>query len=154
MSLNIEVNGIKSGDVIPNKFTCEGKNLSPEINITGAPAGTESFAIIVEDPDAPVGIFVHWVIYNIGSSISKMREGIEKSAKTGEGFLQGKNDFGRIGYDGPCPPRGHGYHRYFFKLYALRSLLTIQGNVTREGLLKAMEGKIVEQAEFMGRYRR
>ncbi|MGC8562215.1 MAG: YbhB/YbcL family Raf kinase inhibitor-like protein [Thermoplasmata archaeon] len=154
MSLSLEIKGMKRGDLIPSEFTCEGINHSPEIGINGVPSGTRSFALIVEDPDAPAGIFVHWVIYNIEPTVSKMREGIEKTPKTGEGFLQGKNDFGRVGYDGPCPPKGHGYHRYFFRLYAISSLLSIKENATRESLLKAMEGKVIDQAEFVGRYKR
>ena len=154
MSLKVEIKGMKHGDLIPSEFTCEGINHSPEIIITGTPNGTKSFALIVEDPDAPVGLFVHWVIYDIEPAVTKLREGIEKTPKTGEGFLQGKNDFGRVGYDGPCPPKGHGYHRYFFRLFAVSSLLSIRENATRESLLNAMEERIIEQAEFMGRYKR
>lgn len=154
MSLKVEIKGMKHGDLIPSEFTCEGINHSPEIIITGTPNGTKSFALIVEDPDAPVGLFVHWVIYDIEPAVTKLREGIEKTPKTGEGFLQGKNDFGRVGYDGPCPPKGHGYHRYFFRLFAVSFLLSIRENATRESLLNAMEERIIEQAEFMGRYKR
>lgn len=154
MSLNLEIKGMKHGDIIPSEFTCEGINHSPEIIMRGAPSGVKSFALIVEDPDAPVGLFVHWVIYNIDPEVTRLREGIEKTPKTGEGFLQGRNDFGRVGYDGPCPPKGHGYHRYFFRLFAISSLLSIKENATRESLLNAMEGKIIEQSEFMGRYKR
>ncbi len=154
MPLRIKVNGINEGDVIPKDYTCDGKNHSPEIEIAGTPTGTQSLALIVEDPDAPGGTFVHWVMYNIGPNVSRIQEKLERSERTSDGFIQGGNDFGRTGYDGPCPPRGHGFHRYFFKLYALSSSLNIPGTATREKLLKSMEGKILEEAQAMGRYRR
>jgi Raf kinase inhibitor-like YbhB/YbcL family protein len=154
MPLKIEIKGIKDGEVIPTEFTCEGKNYSPEVSFRDVPSGTKSLALIVEDPDAPVGLFVHWVIYNIDPNVSKIRYSVEKVAKTKEGFIQGKNDFGKVGYDGPCPPKGHGFHRYYFKVYALNSVLAVQGNATREVLLNSMEDKILGQTECMGKYRR
>jgi hypothetical protein len=154
MSFSIGIKGIKEGEEIPVNFTCDGENYSPEISTREVPNGTKSLALILEDPDAPVGLFVHWVIYNIGPDVLTIREKVEKVAETKEGFRQGKNDFGRVGYDGPCPPRGHGYHRYFFKMYALNSTLSIHGSATRATLLKAMEGKVLDQVEYMGRYKR
>jgi Raf kinase inhibitor-like YbhB/YbcL family protein len=154
MALNIEVNGIKNGGDIPVDLTCDGRNYSPQIFIKEAPKDAKSLALIVEDPDAPIGLFVHWVIFNINPNVSMLRSNIEKATRTSEGYLQGKNDFGNVGYDGPCPPRGHGFHRYFFKLFALSSSLNVEGVVTRDKLLRAMEGKILAQAESMGKYKR
>ncbi len=154
MTLSIEIKGIKQGETIPVDFTCDGKNYSPQINIKEIPDGSKSLALIVEDPDAPVGLFVHWVIFNIPPDTKTIDENIEKSVKTREGYVQGKNDFGKLGYDGPCPPRGHGFHRYFFKLYALNSVLDFEGVGTREKVIKSMGGKILGQAEAMGRYKR
>lgn len=154
MALSIEIKGIKQGEEIPVELTCDGKNYSPEIKIGGSLSGAKSFTLIVEDPDAPVGLFVHWVLFNISPEITQIKGSMEKSVKTREGFRQGKNDFGKIGYDGPCPPRGHGYHRYYFKLFALSSALDLTEPVTREKVLRAMEGKVLGQAEMMGEYKR
>ncbi|MCW6158376.1 MAG: YbhB/YbcL family Raf kinase inhibitor-like protein [Thermoplasmatales archaeon] len=154
MSLSIEIKGIRQGETIPVDYTCDGKNYSPQINIKETPDGSKSLALIVEDPDAPVGLFVHWVIFNIPPDTKTINENIEKSVKTREGYLQGKNDFGKLGYDGPCPPSGHGFHRYFFKLYALSSVLDFEGVGTREKVIKSMGSKILDQAEAMGRYKR
>ncbi|MGC8644858.1 MAG: YbhB/YbcL family Raf kinase inhibitor-like protein [Thermoplasmata archaeon] len=154
MVLNITVDGIQQGGEIPRKYTCDGENISPRISISGVPVGSKSLALIVEDPDAPVGLFVHWVIYNIPPDMTEIKEGMGRERKSAAGAEQGKNDFGRIGYDGPCPPRGHGFHRYYFRLYALSSMLSLSGTATRADLLKGMEGKVAEMAEVMGRYRR
>ncbi|MCL4333549.1 MAG: YbhB/YbcL family Raf kinase inhibitor-like protein [Candidatus Thermoplasmatota archaeon] len=154
MTFSIEVSGFDNGGEIPAELTCDGKNHSPRILLNDIPKGTKSLALVVEDPDAPVGLFVHWVIFNINSDIPVIRENIEKSQRTSEGFLQGKNDFGRIGYDGPCPPKGHGYHRYFFRMFALGGTVTVDGAVSRDRLLKAIEGKVLSQAEYVGKYKR
>lgn len=154
MGLIVEVKGIAEGAEIPSDLTCDGRNTSPEISIVGASPETKSFALVVEDPDAPVGLFVHWVIYNISGTTNTLNGNIEKTTKTKEGFLQGKNDFNRIGYDGPCPPKGHGYHRYYFRLFALRESPSLEGSVDRERLLKSIEGITIEQATVMGRYKR
>jgi Raf kinase inhibitor-like YbhB/YbcL family protein len=154
MVLSIEVKGIRQGEQIPVEFTCDGNNRSPEVKIENPPSGTRSLALIMEDPDAPVGLFVHWVLINIGPEVTQIKGDMGKSIRTREGFVQGKNDFGKIGYDGPCPPRGHGFHRYYFKLYALSSSLNVTEPVTREKVVKAMEGKVLGQAEVIGRYKR
>lgn len=154
MPLSIEVTGIRQDEEVPREFTCDGTNQSPEMKIRGIPADAKSIVLIMEDPDAPVGLFVHWVLYNIGPGTTVIKSGMEKSINTSEGFVQGKNDFDRIGYDGPCPPKGHGYHRYFFKLYALDSKIEIAEPVTRDKVLKAIDGKILEQTEIMGKYKR
>lgn len=154
MAFSVEVQGIKNGETIPVQYTCEGENYSPQLSVGDPPHGTKSLALIVEDPDAPVGLFVHWVAYNIDPAATMIRGRVEKEPRTKEGFLQGKNDFGRLGYDGPCPPKGHGFHRYFFRMYALNSTLGVEKSMTRERLLREMEGKVLGHAECMGRYQR
>ncbi|MEM4089936.1 MAG: YbhB/YbcL family Raf kinase inhibitor-like protein [Thermoplasmatales archaeon] len=154
MTLVFKVDEIQDGAEIPTKYTCDGENTSPRISIAGIPGGTRSLSILVEDPDAPVGLFVHWVLFNLPPSTTEIKSGMDRSRRMPDGTKQGKNDFGRIGYDGPCPPKGHGYHRYYFKLYALNSTISLSGTPVRQDLLKRMEGKIIETAETMGRYRR
>lgn len=154
MTLSMAINKIGEGQEIPVEYTCEGSNNSPEIKIMEIPSDTKSLALIVEDPDAPVGLFAHWVMFNISPNSRTIHERMEKSEVTEEGFIQGQNDFGNIGYDGPCPPKGHGYHRYFFRLYALKRSPELKGPVGRAELLKSMEGTILEESSVMGRYKR
>ncbi|MEM0312478.1 MAG: YbhB/YbcL family Raf kinase inhibitor-like protein [Thermoplasmatales archaeon] len=154
MSLEFSVDEIKNGDEIPRKYTCDGENLSPGIIISSAPDNAKSFCILVEDPDAPVGLFVHWVVFNIPPSIRELKPGMDRSKRRSDGIEQGKNDFGRIGYDGPCPPKGHGFHRYYFRLYALGAKISISGTASRQDILGEIEGKVIESAEIMGRYKR
>ncbi|MFQ5882748.1 MAG: YbhB/YbcL family Raf kinase inhibitor-like protein [Candidatus Methylomirabilales bacterium] len=115
------------------------------------PAGTQSFALIADDPDAPMGTWVHWVIWNIPASVLNLAENLTKTASLPNGARQGTTDFRRIGYGGPCPPSGT--HRYFFKLYALDTTLNLPASTTKHDLKKAMEGHILAQAELMGKYR-
>jgi hypothetical protein len=142
----------KEGEAIPEKYTCDGKNISPPLKWSFAPAQTRSFALIVDDPDAPAGVWVHWVILNMPPTTSELPESIPKERSLRDGTLQGKNDSREIGYDGPCPPGGT--HRYYFKLYALDAMLKLPAGVTKPEVLKAMEGHIVAQAQLMGRYSR
>lgn len=146
----------KNGEFIPKKYACEGEDINPELVITNVPKNAKSIAIICDDPDAPIGTFVHWVIWNIpvdGDSV-KIPEGLKKLEKLTEGTMQGYNDFGKIGYNGPCPPRGHGVHHYHFKVYALDTLLDLKGKVKKTDLEKAMKGHIIESAEIVGLYER
>jgi Raf kinase inhibitor-like YbhB/YbcL family protein len=138
---------------IPAKHTGEGADASPALKWEGAPSGTKSFALICDDPDAPVGTWVHWVIYNIPPGTTEMPEGVAKS-DTVAGARQGVNDFGKVGYNGPMPPRGHGKHRYFFKLYALKSELDLRPRATKKQLEDAMQGQILAQTELVGTYER
>jgi len=135
-----------NGSNIPKDYTCEGKNISPKLIIENIPKEAKSLAIIMDDPDAPSGVFVHWVVWNLEPS-----KVIEEGTKKGE---QGMTSFGKNGYGGPCPPRGHGNHRYYFKVYALDNNLNLRKNATKEELLKAMEGHILAYGELMGIYRR
>jgi Raf kinase inhibitor-like YbhB/YbcL family protein len=140
------------GQMIPAKYTCDGKNISLPLSWSGAPAEAKSLALIADDPDAPVGIWVHWVMYNLPSSLTELKEKIPAAAKLSDGSLQGTNDFGRTGYGGPCPPGGT--HRYFFKLYALDEVLSLGPGVTKVQLEAAMKGHILAEAQLMGTYHR
>lgn len=135
---------------IPVKFTCDGKDISPPLEWNAPPEGTRSLALICDDPDAPVGTWVHWVVYNLPAETRSLPEGA--SARLPKGALDGKNSWSRIGYGGPCPPGGT--HRYFFKLYALDAVLDLKTGATKDQLIKAMQGHNLGQAETMGVYAR
>lgn len=149
MALQITSTAFAEGDPIPAKHTCDGADVSPPLSWEDVPDATVSFALICDDPDAPVGTWVHWVIYGIPAG---SRE-IPSSALTPGGAKQGINDFKRIGYGGPCPPPGPA-HRYFFKLYALDRGLELDEGATKGDLLAAMEGHILAEAQLMGTYQR
>ncbi len=138
---------------IPVKYTCDGENISPPLTWSGVPEGTKSFALICDDPDAPMGTFVHWVIFNIPADSTGLEEALPGVEKLKSTAIQGKNNFGKIGYLGPCPPKGKP-HRYFFKLYALDTKLDLKTGVDKKTLLKAMKGHILAKGELMGYYSR
>ncbi len=140
------------GEMIPAVYTCDGRDLSPPLQWTGAPPGTRSFALISDDPDAPVGTWVHWVVWNIPSSMNSLEENLPKKDTLPGGIRQGTTDFRRIGYGGPCPPSGT--HRYYFKLYALDTVLELPPTTTKAQLEKVMKGHVLAQVELMGKYRR
>jgi|WetSurMetagenome_2_1015567.scaffolds.fasta_scaffold132741_2 Raf kinase inhibitor-like YbhB/YbcL family protein len=150
--MKIISNSFKENEMIPSKYTCTGENTSPQLEWTGYPENTKSFAIIFDDPDAPAGAWVHWVVYNIPLSINELKEDFPRDKSFENGIKQGITDFGRTGYDGPCPPGGT--HRYYFKLYALDILINKDAGMTKQELLKAMEGHIVAEAQLMGKYKR
>ncbi len=137
---------------IPRRFTCEGQNISPEFAWQDAPKETKSFVFLIHDPDAPrKDGFAHWVLYNIPATVASIEENVPPKRAAMEGLgLQGKNDSGKIGYTGPCPPSGT--HRYFARVYALRQKLDLQPGATYQEVIAAMEGKIIEHAELMGTY--
>lgn len=135
---------------MPVKYTCQGQDISPPLSFSDVPAHTKSLALILVDPDAPSGKFVHWVIYNIPPETAELEENIKKTAKFADGTMQGLNDFGRIGYGGPCPP--FGTHRYYFKLYALDTLLNLKPGVKETDLLKVLFHHNIAEAHFMGKY--
>lgn len=135
------------GGAIPGTFTCDGGDVNPPLVIGPVPAGTRSLALIVDDPDAPVGIWVHWVLWNIPSETREIRE-----SSVPAGASQGRNDWHRTGYGGPCPPSGT--HRYFFKLYALDTPLSLGPTTTKAELERAMQGHILGRGELMGTYRK
>ncbi len=141
----------ENGATIPARYTCEGENLSPELGWEGAPAKTRSFALIVDDPDAPGGTFTHWVLFDIPADLSSLPEGV----RPGEVGVSGRNDFGRVGYGGPCPPPGDGPHRYFFTLYALDvESLGLSEGASRDQVEQALKDHVVGKAQLMGRYER
>jgi Raf kinase inhibitor-like YbhB/YbcL family protein len=138
---------------IPSQFTCEGQDISPELTWRNAPSGVKAFALIVHDPDAPrPGGFTHWVVYDIPARVTHMAQGVPRTEKLTDGGIQGRNDFGRIGYLGPCPPSGT--HRYYFYLYALDTDLKLPPGATKDELDKAMKGHVLEKAELLGKYKK
>lgn len=138
--------------MIPSKYTCDGRDVSPPLEWSGIPGEAKSLALISDDPDAPVGTWVHWVYYDIGPGTHGLPEAVAPDRKPAQGGSQGVNDFRRIGYGGPCPPSGT--HRYFFRLYALDTVLNLEPGVDKKGLVKAMQGHVIARAELMGRYKR
>jgi hypothetical protein len=150
--MEIRSSAFKEGELIPSKYTCDGPDISPPLEWSNVPEGTKAFALISDDPDAPVGTWVHWVIFNIPGHEHKLEENVPKTEVLKNGARQGKNDFGRIGYGGPCPPGGT--HRYYFKLYALKKELDLKPGSTKRELLKAMEGYVLAEAYLMGKYSR
>ncbi len=150
MTLSLTSNAFASGQNIPSKYSCLGREISPNLSWTNFPTGTKSFALIVDDPDAPMGTWVHWVMYNIPAATSSLPEAVPAAGQLSDGSLQGKNSSGNLGYNGPCPPSGT--HRYFFKLYALDATLNLSPGASKDQLLKAMEGHILAQGELMGTF--
>jgi len=153
MSLQISSTAFSAGETMPKKFTCDGPDVSPKLAWTEPPAKTQSFALIMDDPDAPVGIWVHWVLYDLPANARELPEGVTRQEQLPNGARQGRNDFGKIGYGGPCPPPGKP-HRYFFKLYALDGKLDVKAGATKAEVERAMKGHILAQAELIGKYDR
>jgi len=140
------------GEPIPTRYTCSGVDVSPPLSWTLLPENTVSIAIICEDPDAPGGLWTHWVIFNLPGDTAGLEEHIMGREILDNGAVQGMNDFGRVGYGGPCPPGGT--HRYFYKVYALDMELDLTPRSSRAELLEAMEGHILDQGQIMGYYTR
>lgn len=149
----MESAAFKEGAGIPVRFTCEGEDISPGLAWSGTPAATRSFVLIVEDPDAPGGVWTHWVVYNLPAQTKAMDENQPKEAQLPNGGLQGSSSFGRVGYGGPCPPPGPA-HRYFFKLYALDTVLPLEPGAGKQQVIDAMKGHVLGQAQLMGRFKR
>jgi Raf kinase inhibitor-like YbhB/YbcL family protein len=140
------------GQPIPRQYSCNGINISPPLEWSGIPKSAKALAIIAEDPDAPAGTWVHWVIYNLPADTLGMIENLPSTEDLKGGGFQGKNDFEKIGYGGPCPPSGT--HRYFFKIYALDDELALKAGATKADVEKAMTGHILAHAQLMGTYRK
>ncbi|MBI4757914.1 MAG: YbhB/YbcL family Raf kinase inhibitor-like protein [Chloroflexi bacterium] len=140
------------GKPIPRKYTCDGENISPPLQWGDPPQPTRSFALIADDPDAPAGTWVHWVLYNLPAGARALPEAVRSDATLPDGSRHGQNSWRRLGYGGPCPPSGT--HRYFFKLYALDTVLDLAAGASKEQLLQAMKGHILAQTEVMGLYAR
>ncbi len=149
MTFTLTLSAFATGGLIPAKFTCEGANVSPELRWSEAPANTHSYALIVDDPDAPAGTFTHWILFDIPANRASLAEG---EGKIG---MAGKNDFGRASYGGPCPPRGHGPHRYLFTFYALDiASLKLKAGASRREVESTLRGHVLAQAQYLGRYER
>jgi Raf kinase inhibitor-like YbhB/YbcL family protein len=141
------------GAVVPVRFTCDGANVSPPLEWSAAPEGTRAFALVMDDPDAPHRTWVHWTVYDIPAATRELPEHVPASDQAAPAVRQGRNDFGGIGYGGPCPPPG-GAHRYYWRLFALDAPLKLASGATRGQLDRAMAGHVLARAELMGRYRR
>ncbi|MDX1628953.1 MAG: YbhB/YbcL family Raf kinase inhibitor-like protein [Fulvivirga sp.] len=154
MAFNITTTAFEEGKSFPKKHTCEGDDLSPPLRWDGEPKGTVTFALIMEDPDAPGGTFTHWMMYNIPASTHELEEIIPIQKNLGNGAHQGQNDFGNIGYGGPCPPKGDGDHRYYFKIFALSKKLPPESANSREDFYRAIEEHVLDEAQYMGKFSR
>ncbi|HET7209911.1 MAG TPA: YbhB/YbcL family Raf kinase inhibitor-like protein [Terriglobales bacterium] len=153
MAFAISSNAFEDGGDIPRKFTCDGADISPELSWTEPPAGTTSLVLIADDPDAPVGTWTHWLLFDLPADTRNLDENVSKIDQLPNGARQGRNDFRKIGYGGPCPPPGKA-HRYFFKLFALNATLGLQPGAGKSELDQAMQGHVLAKAELMGRFSR
>ena len=142
-----------SGATMPDPYTCKGEDISPALEWNNAPAKTASFALVMDDPDAPAGDWVHWVLWDVPASKHALAENVAKSEQLEDGSRQGRNSFNRTGYSGPCPPPGQR-HRYFFRLYALDSKITIAPGADRAALEAATKGHVLATAEYVGTFHR
>ena len=152
MVFELKSDAFENNGMIPARYTRDGENVSPPLTWCDVPAGTKRFILIVDDPDAPVGDWVHWLGWNIPAETASLVEGMSRDPKLASGMCQGITDYGTTGYDGPCPPSGT--HRYFFKLYAVDTVLELPSHVKKEDLKLAMQGHVLAQAQIMGRYTR
>ena len=153
MSLELTSTAFENGEKIPVRFTGDGDDLSPPLAWSGTPEGTQSFAIICDDPDAPRGTWTHWVAFNLSPSLHGLTEGVPTHVTLPDGASQGTNDFGRSGYGGPAPPPGKP-HRYFFRLYAVDEILPIKAGASKSQLVSALKGHTLAEAKLMGTYGR
>jgi len=152
MPMTIISPAFSEGETIPVQYTCDGNDISPPLTWSDPPDGTVSFALISDDPDAPMGTWVHWVVYDIPADVSGLPENVPEKPALDNGAVQGVNDFGSIGYGGPCPPSG--IHRYYFKLYAIDAKLGLKSGAAKDMVLEAMRGHVLAEAQLMGRYSR
>jgi len=152
-TMELKSSAFQTGGNIPRKYTCDANDVSPELSWSKAPAGTKAFALIADDPDAPAGTWVHWVIYDLPADAKELAEGVPTTEALTNGARQGTNDFRKVGYGGPCPPEGRP-HRYFFKLYALDAATGLKPRASKQQLLNAIKNHVLGEAEIMGRYKR
>jgi Raf kinase inhibitor-like YbhB/YbcL family protein len=151
MEIKLTSTAFKNGEMIPRKYTCDGPDVSPHLAWAGIPAGTKSLVLVCDDPDAPRGAWVHWVIFNLPPDVRELEEDVPKQKDLSNGARQGVNDFGRVGYGGPCPP---ALHRYYFKIYALDTAVALAAGATKAQVMRAIEGHVLGQGELMGKYKR
>lgn len=152
MTLKVTSTAFKEGGMIPPKYTADGQDVSPPLAWEGVPDGARSIALICDDPDAPMGTWVHWLLWNLPPELTGLDEDTPPDAELTNGVRQGTTDFGRTGYGGPAPPSG--VHRYFFKVYALDTMLDLRAGATKPELEKAIKGHILAQGQLMGKYTR
>lgn len=152
MDIKVTSSAFEHEGLIPPKYTCDGSDISPPLQWEGLPEATKSIALISDDPDAPVGTWVHWILFNLPVDTKELTENIPPDETLPNGAIQGTSDFGRIGYGGPCPPSGT--HRYFFKIYALDTELDLAPGARKADLLNAMEGHTLAQGQLIGKYKR
>ncbi len=152
MEIKLESIAFQEGAMIPKKYTCDGPDVSPPLAWDSVTTDTKSLAFICDDPDAPMGTWVHWVLFNLPARSRELPENVLTEKTLENGAKQGTNDFKKIGYGGPCPPSGT--HRYYFKLYALDTEIGLEAGITKKELLNAMEGHIIGEGQLMGRYKR
>lgn len=153
MTFNLSVKQFKYGEKIPREYTCDGKDVSPTVSWAEVPASAKSLVLIMDDPDAPRGTFTHWVIYNISPQTAEIPENVPKTETLENGWYQGKNDFGKIGYGGPCPP-GRSSHRYVFTLYAVVKEVDLKPAMSKGELLAEIKDGVIKQVTYMGKYGR
>jgi len=153
MAFTISSTSFSNGGDIAKKFTCDGADVSPQLAWSDPPAGTKSLVLLADDPDAPVGNWNHWVLWNLPAESRQLAENVDKTGQLPDGSRQGLNDFRKTGYNGPCPPPGKP-HRYYFKIFALDTKLDLKSSTGKHELEAAMKGHILAQAEWMGRYGR
>ena len=153
MTLHLSSPAFAEAHAIPVQHTCQAQDLSPPLVWTGVPARTRTLALIVDDPDAPAGTWVHWVVFDLAPALKGLPAGVTKTEALSNGAIQGLNSFQNVGYNGPCPPAGSP-HRYFFKLYALDTRLALKPGASKEQVLAVMKGHILAQAQAMGTYQR
>lgn len=151
MTIRIISKIFEEGEIIPDRYACKGVNISPPLD-WDAIQGTVKYAIICEDPDAPSGTWTHWVIFNLPGDVSHVDEWIMEREELKNGAKQGLNDFGTVGYRGPCPP--DGTHRYYFRVYALDTEIQLPSKISKKELRDAMDGHIIDEGSLMGRYNR
>ena len=152
MEIEITSEAFEDDGLIPAKYTCDGADVSPPLQWDGIGEDAKSIALICDDPDAPMGTFVHWVLFNLPADEKGLAENVPPDKTLANGAKQGRSDFGRIGYGGPCPPSGT--HRYFFKIYALDTKLDLSAGASKSQLVKAMEGHILGEGQLLGKYKR
>ena len=152
MEIKITSTAFQDGAAIPTRYTCDGAGVSPPLAWSGIPADAKSIAVVCEDPDAPRGTFIHWVLFNLPANVGSLPENVPTQKMLANGAMQGTNGARKIGYTPPCPPSGT--HRYIFKVYALDAMLDLQSDATRADLTKAMEGHILAEGQLMGKYSR
>jgi len=151
-TIQVRSPAFEEGGMIPQRYACDGEDVSPPLTWESGPEGTKSIALICDDPDAPSGTFVHWVLYDLPGDTQELPENMPRSTMLPSGAKQGVNGFGMTTYGGPCPPRGT--HRYFFKVYALDAMTNLPPGRSKADLLKAIEGHILAQGQIMGMYRK